>query len=54
MELPFNLRDSYQNQVILSTGLMVVIPLSAFFLTQSYLYDLWIEGPSQLKPLTPE
>jgi hypothetical protein len=35
-------RDSFQNQVILCTALMVLVPLTTFLYLRTYLADLWI------------
>ena len=43
------LSDSYKNQIILCTTLMILIPMSSFFYLRSYLTDLWIGSNSPLK-----
>ena len=35
-------RDSFQNQVILCSVLMVLVPITSFLYLRSYLADLWI------------
>ena len=35
-------RDSYQNQVILCSTFMLIVPFTTFFYLRSSLSDLWI------------
>lgn len=41
-------RDSYQNQVILCSTLMLIVPFTTFFYLRSYLSDLWIATDNTL------
>ena len=40
-------RDSFQNQVILCTVLMILVPITSFLYLRSYLADLWISKDTQ-------